>query len=317
MSWAAVAGTVGVASGIGSSLLGSKSAKKFARKQARLAREQADKLRASAAESKLASESEINSLRTLRALDLPAFRQASEQAVIQAQKGGERMQRQRMMGRLAPDVRQAIFGGQFQQYVGRESQRLSQYAGLTERILRATEVQQERALGVEQQATNIELGGQMQALQGEAQAASAKAGILGAVGQAASAFAMSKSAAASKAAETEANFAKDAVLSGMTQEEVRSQAMGYVGMPSGMDTTGMSIPDILKWEQQSLPSPQSLGDFARPGYAGYQAEPLQVPGWPGPDGIEWPAANELRTQPGLIPPRITDLPWTHPRYRPS
>ena len=199
MSWAATA--ISTAAGVGSSLLGGRAAKKAAKAQARLAREQADKLRAHAGEASLASRAEIDSLRTLRSLDLPAFRQASEQAIVQAQKGAERMQRQRMMGRVAPDVRQAIFGGQFQQYVGREVQRLGQYAGLTQQILQATERQQAQALQTEQQATNIELGGQMQAIQTEAAAGDTGASILGAVGQAAGAFAQAqgaKSAAAAK-----------------------------------------------------------------------------------------------------------------------
>ena len=116
--------------GIGSSLLGNRHAKKMARKQERLAKEQSEQMRARAAEQSLASKQEIESLRVMRGLGLPAFKQASQQAYIQAQKGAERIARQRTMGRLAPDVRQAIFGGQFQQYVGREQQRL----GLADRV---------------------------------------------------------------------------------------------------------------------------------------------------------------------------------------
>jgi len=246
-------------------MLSSKHAKKYAKKQAALSREQADKLRAHAAEEKLASQSEIDSLRTLRSLDLPAFRQASEQAVIQAQKGAERMQRQRMMGRLAPDVRQAIFGGQFQQYVGRESQRLSQYAGLTERILRATEVQQQRALGVEQQAIGIDMGGQMQALQAEAQAGDPLAGILGAVGQAASAFAASKSAAASKAEARDADFAEALALSDVPTGELRTRAAEISGMTDADaviaeygSMSDMPVGQIARWKR---PRPQESGGF--------------------------------------------------------
>ncbi len=200
MSWAAVAIGVSTTAGIGSSILGSKHAEKMAARQAKLAREQAAKLRARAAEESRATEREIETLRTMRSLDLPAFRQASESAMIQAQKGAERIQRQRMMGRLAPDVRQAIFGGQFQQYVGREMQRLGQYAGLTQQILQATERQQQIALGVEQQAASMELGGGMQAIATEAAAGDLGANILGAVGQAASAFASAQSGKAEAAA---------------------------------------------------------------------------------------------------------------------
>ena len=210
MTWAASAISLGA--GIGSSILGGQAAKKAAKKQAALARAQADKLRARAAEESLASKREIETMRTLRALDLPAFRQASESAMLQAQKGAERMQRQRMMGRLAPDVRQAIFGGQFQQYVGREMQRLGQYAGLTQQILQATERQQQIAMQTEQQATNSELGGQMQAIQTEASAGDIGANILGAVGQAASAFASAKMAKADAAAQSKADFQQAAMM---------------------------------------------------------------------------------------------------------
>ena len=192
MSW----GATSLVAGIGSSILGNRAAKKAARRQARLAREQADKLRSRAKEESLASRREIEALRTMRSLDMPAFRQASETALLQARKGAERMQRQRMMGRLAPDVRSAIFGGEFQQYVGREMQRLGQYAGLTQQILQATERQQQMAMQAETQASNIELGGQMQAIQAEAAAGDLGANILGAVGQAASQYASAQSAKA-------------------------------------------------------------------------------------------------------------------------
>jgi hypothetical protein len=225
MSW--IASGVALASGIGSAVLGNRAAKKAARKQAALARAEAQKLRDRAAEINLASKAEIESMRTLRSLDLPAFRQASEQALIQAQKGAERMQRQRMMGRLAPDVRQAIFGGQFQQYVGQEMQRLGQYADLTREILQATERQQQYALGIEQQATSISMGGQAQAIQMEAAAGDLGANILGAVGAAASQYASAQSA---KAAQTEAKqeaFMQTALMSDLTPDQLATRRAAY------------------------------------------------------------------------------------------
>jgi len=210
MSWAA--SSIALAAGVGSSILGGQAAKKAAKKQAALARAQANKLRARAAEESLASKREIETMRTMRALDLPAFRQASETAMLQARKGAERMQRQRMMGRLAPDVRSAIFGGEFQQYVGREMQRLGQYAGLTQQILQATERQQQMALNIETQASNIELGGQMQAIQTEAAAGDLGANILGAVGQAASTFASASMAKQNAAAKSKGDWQKMAMM---------------------------------------------------------------------------------------------------------
>lgn len=225
MTW--VGSGVALASGIGSSILGNRAAKKAARRQAALARAQANKLRERSAELSLASKAEIESMRTLRSLDLPAFRQASEQALIQAQKGAERMQRQRTMGRLAPDVRQAIFGGQFQQYVGREMQRLQQYAGLTREILQATERQQQMALNMEQQASNIEYGGQAQAIQMEAAAGDLGANILGAVGAAASQYASAQSAKAAQSAAKKEGFMETALMSDLGPEEIASRRQQY------------------------------------------------------------------------------------------
>lgn len=206
MSWAAT--VITVAAGVYSSVEGANAAKRMSSKQAALARAQADKLRARAAEEGRASKREIDSLRTLRSLDLPAFRQASEQALLQAQKGAERMQRQRAMGRLAPDVRSAIFGGQFQQYVGREVQRLGQYAGLTQQILQATERQQQIAMQTEQQATNIEYGGQAQAIETGAPAEMLEANMLGAVGQAAAQYASASQASKTAAEKSQAGLKK-------------------------------------------------------------------------------------------------------------
>jgi hypothetical protein len=209
MSWF---GAGALVLGVGSSIMGGNAAKKAAAKQAALGREQANKLRTRSAEISKSSKREIESLRILRSLDLPAFKQASEQSMIQAQKGAERMQRHRAMGRLAPDVRGAIFGGQFKQYVGREMQRLQQHAGLTQQILQATERQQQMALQTEQQASSMELGGQMQAIQTEAAAGDMGANILGAVGSAVSAYASAASAKEAAALKSDKSFAQQAAL---------------------------------------------------------------------------------------------------------
>jgi len=211
MSWAATAIGVSIATGVGSSIQASRHAKKMARQQSKLGREQAAKLRERQAETSLASKQEIESLRTMRTLDLPAFKQASEAALIQAQKGAERMQRQRTMGRLAPDVRQAIFGGQFKQYVGREMQRLGQYAGLTQQILQATDRQQQMAMQTEHAAANMEYQSGAAALATKGAAGDTTGNILGAVSQAAAQFASSQGAkndaAAAKAATAKADAA--------------------------------------------------------------------------------------------------------------
>ncbi len=212
MTWAATVGLVGVAAGAGGSILGGRAQKKAAKQQAALAKEQAKQMRDRATENALATKQEIESLRVMRSMDMPAFRQASETALLQAQKGAERMARQRTMGRLAPDVRQAIFGGQFQQYVGREMQRLGQYAGLTQQILQATERQQQVANQIESQASSLEYSGQSEAIKMEAAAGDEMAQILTAVGAAASQFAGSMSAKEQAATDAKRQFATDALL---------------------------------------------------------------------------------------------------------
>jgi excinuclease UvrABC nuclease subunit len=200
MSWVATA--ISVTAGVGGTLANQAHSKSMAKAQARLSQEQAQKLRDRAAVAGQATEREIANMRTLRAMDLPAFRQAGENAMLRAQQGVERLARARAIGRTSGEVRQAIFGEQFQQYIGREYQRLQQYAGLTEQILQATERQQERALNLEAQAGQLEYAGQSQAIQMQAEAGSALGSILGAVGQAASVYAQSTQASAAQADKT-------------------------------------------------------------------------------------------------------------------
>lgn len=243
-SWvSALIGIGGLASSVGGGILGNRHAKKMARKQAEVAKKNADNIRARAAETSLAAKREIETMRTMRALDLPAFKQASESAMIQAQKGAERMQRQRMMGRLAPDVRQAIFGGQFQQYVGREMQRLGQYAGLTQQILQASERQQQMAMQAEMAATQMQQAGEMQAIQAEAAAGDVGASILGAVGQAASQFAMGMEAKADAKAESKQNL----------KEQFALQAASKDGVNMPFIKNGTVDPDLFNsWYDQSF-----------------------------------------------------------------
>jgi hypothetical protein len=238
--------------------MGNRHAKKMAKKQAALARAQAAKLRARAAEESRASKREIDTLRTLRSLDLPAFRQASESALLQAQKGAERMARQRTMGRLSTDVRQAIFGGQFQQYVGREMQRLGQYAGLTREILQATERQQQVALNVETQAANIELGGQMQAIGTEAAAGDLGANILGAVGQAASMQASANAAKEAAAAGNKESFQKMAMMNkeGFSEQFFTNGTWNQGAFDTFWETFSPSQESTPWWERMFRSQPE-------------------------------------------------------------
>lgn len=209
MTWVAA---VGAGIGLAGNLMGNSAKKKAAAQQANLAREQSQKMRDRATETANVTKAEIENMRTLRSMDMPAFRQASESAMIQAQKGAERMARQRTMGRLAPDVRQAIFGGQFQQYVGREMQRLEQHAGLTQQIMQATQQQQQMANQVEQAAGGMEYQGMSQAIQMRQAAGEDMASILGAVGGAVSQYASAQTAQKQAAADSKRQFASDAIL---------------------------------------------------------------------------------------------------------
>jgi len=119
---------------------------KAAEKTAAAAAADAEKLRASgrerAANTRAALGGEIKAMRTLRSAGMPAHQQAAQVAFLQAKKGSERMARNRSMGRLAPEVRDAVFGGQFQQYVGREAQKADRYAQMTQSIFGMAQQQQ-------------------------------------------------------------------------------------------------------------------------------------------------------------------------------
>ena len=226
MSWFGVGA---LALGVGSTLSQGAHAKKMARKQAALGRASAAKLRDRYAEVSAGSKREIETLRTLRSMDIPAFRQASEQAVIQAQKGSERMQRQRMMGNQPGEVRDAIFGGQFQQYVGREMQRLGKHAQLTQTILQATNQQQSMAMQVESQAIGMEMGGESASINTLAEAGSTTAGILAAVGSAAGTYASAQSAKADAKTTGDTNFKRQAALQTLDAKSFRD-ASGKLDM---------------------------------------------------------------------------------------
>lgn len=235
MSWVAA---VGAGIGLAGNLLGNRAKKKAAKAQESLAREQAQQIRDRATEASLATKQEIESLRVMRSMDMPAFRQASETALIQAQKGAERMARQRTMGRLAPDVRQAIFGGQFQQYVGREMQRLQQYAGLTQQIMQATERQQQIANQVEQSASGMEYQGLSQAIQMKQAAGDDMASILGAVGGAVSQYGAAQAAQAQAATDAKRQFATDAVLQ---EYGKKGQSLPFISEGGQIDQAGLDL----------------------------------------------------------------------------
>ena len=191
MVWIAVAaGALGAAS----SAQQSRYQKKMAAKQAALAKKHAEELRRQATVTRHRLGREIEAMRVMRSMDMPGFQQAAQTAMLQAQKGSERMARHRMMGGFAPEVRNAIFGGQFQQYVGRELQQMQKQAALTQQIFNMTATQQQQVNALMSQASSVSMEGQSQAIQMEAAAGDETATIMGAVAQAAGQYAGAKSA---------------------------------------------------------------------------------------------------------------------------
>jgi hypothetical protein len=194
MTMAAIAVVVSVGAGVAGTVMNKQHADKMADAQAALGKEQSDKLRRDAVSAGMASKNEIETLRQLRSMDAPAFRQASETALLQAKKGAERMARHVTMSRQPDEVNAAIFGDQFQQYVGLENQKLQQYAGLTQQILQATQAQQQNALQTSGQAVSLETGTRSKGLDMQAAGGSLGGSLLGAVGSAAASFAQAQGA---------------------------------------------------------------------------------------------------------------------------
>ena len=128
--------------GLYSSFASTRAAQKVAEAAAEDAKDQRMRVERRAADTKQALGTEIDTMRQLRSLSSPAYQQAAQISFLQAKKGSERMARNRAMGRLAPEVRDAIFGGQFQQYVGREGQKIQRYAQMTESIYGMAQQQQ-------------------------------------------------------------------------------------------------------------------------------------------------------------------------------
>lgn len=207
---------LGIAS-LGSGLLGSASAKKAAKRQAArqaaAARRAAAELRERGRVQAAKVEQEIESLRTMRTLDMPGFRQASEIAMRQAQRGGERLARMRMVSRMPGELRSAVYGDNFQAYVSQELGRLQSYAGLTQQIMQASQQQQQAAMQTEMAASQISYEGEQQAIASLGQAEAAESQMYGAVGQALGSFASARSAS-------------------MAQEKASAQALGAQALMS-------------------------------------------------------------------------------------
>ena len=105
-------------------------------------------------------ERELDSIRTLRSMDLPAFQQAQKQAHLSAAKASERVARTRTMGRMGNEVREALFGGEFEQYVGSRLQGFERHAALTQQLFQGTEAIQKMVMDAEMGASAVSYKGQ-------------------------------------------------------------------------------------------------------------------------------------------------------------
>ena len=87
---------------------------------------------------------EIETMRVLRGLDMPAHQMAMQIAFINQKKGSERVTRGAfsMLGRQKQEIGKLLFGDQAKQYFGREAQKLQIYAGMTKEIQGMTQAAQ-------------------------------------------------------------------------------------------------------------------------------------------------------------------------------
>ena len=127
-------GIVALVAGVASTVMGSEAQKKSAAKAAAEAKRLRIYYEKKATDTKHTLSREIETMRTLRSLDLPAYQQAAQTAFVNRQRGQELQSRAQRMGRLGEGYRQAVFGGQAEQYFGRESQKLQRYQSMTQGI---------------------------------------------------------------------------------------------------------------------------------------------------------------------------------------
>ena len=196
MSYVATAAIVGTVAGGASSIMGGQHAKKMAKKQAALAKKEAKRIREQGQLAAAAMTRELEAVRTLRDLDLPAFQQAQKQSFLNASRASERVARTRTMGQLGDGVREAMFGGQFDQYIGRKTESFTRHANLTQQLFEGTSRIQQLRLDAESRAGQLSYGGQSAAISAEAAAGDMGAKALGAAAQALGQFASAKGAEA-------------------------------------------------------------------------------------------------------------------------
>lgn len=200
-----VIGIIALVAGVGGAVMNSSAQKKAAQRAAAEAKRLRIWYEAKARDTKQTLGREVETLRTLRSMDLPAHQQAAQTASLQRQKGSERMGRNRSLGRMDTEVRDAVFGGQLQQYLGREQARISQYTSLTKDIFSAASQTQQQVNAL------LQAGGSAEAsLMGTAAKLDFEAGSAGgkALGALAQGFSLAQRGADSRKAMESAKEAK-------------------------------------------------------------------------------------------------------------
>jgi hypothetical protein len=241
-----------------SAYLSSRSKKRQARKARRAAREQREYFIKIAKHTQRTLNREIDTMRTLRDLDLPAFHQAAKVAQLQQRKGFELAQRRRQLGRLPEDYRNAVFGGSLQQYLGRESMRMEHYGKMSQMIFQGAERTQAQVNDI-LKAGGMEYGRMMTTAQKmDFEAGDSGAQMLGAAAQ-------GMSLAASEAAK-----------SGTPDPDPGVMPATYKP-PSGAaptTSTGPMTASQVGWD----PDPFGIPQWNRPGWMNQQ-NPSPVHGW--------------------------------------
>jgi hypothetical protein len=187
-AFAAVAIVSAVAGGV-SSVMASKAKKKAARKAAEEAKRQREWYEKQARQTHGALQREIDSVKLLRDMDMPAYKQAQQVALIQQRKGVERAVRNRGVAGLGEDVRGAVFGGQTQQYLARETQRMEHYSSLTKDIFQMASEQQRQTNAMLSQGGEAYGRGMATSMQMNYEAGDPTAQVLGSLAQAGSMYA--------------------------------------------------------------------------------------------------------------------------------
>lgn len=195
-----------------SSIMASKAKKKSARKAAEEAKKQREWYEKQARQTHSALQREIDSVKLLRSMDMPAYKQAQQVALIQQRKGMERAVRNRGVAGLGEDVRSAVFGGQTQQYLGREMQRMEHYSSLTKDIFQMASEQQRQTNAMLSQGGEAYGRGMATSMQMDYEAGDATAQVLGTLAQAGSMYASQGYAAKRQKASMDAQHAKNKEL---------------------------------------------------------------------------------------------------------